>query len=117
MGDADQEIMVRTDVREWFTEVMRESFQQGGRAAAYEAGLYRSDWGFDPGEIKARTRLWYGGADETVPSSAGQWLADRMSGSDYTLWPRHGHFTWMVDDEAADAIVATTTASDWWSVA
>jgi pimeloyl-ACP methyl ester carboxylesterase len=50
MGHADQEVMARPEVREWFTELMRESFQQGGRAAAHEAGLYRRRWGFDPQE-------------------------------------------------------------------
>jgi pimeloyl-ACP methyl ester carboxylesterase len=111
MGHADQEVMARPEVREWFTELMRESFQQGGRAAAHEAGLYRRRWGFDPQEIRARTRLWYGGADQTVPSSTGRWLADRIPGSDYTLWPQHGHFSWMINDEAAGVIAATAGRS------
>jgi len=108
MGAADQAVMLRPEVREWFTEAMRESFEQGGRTASHEAGLYRRRWGFNPQHITAaKTRFWYGGADQTVPVSAGRWLADRVSGSDFTLWPQHGHFSWMIDDEAADAIAAT----------
>jgi pimeloyl-ACP methyl ester carboxylesterase len=107
MGAADQAVMLRPEVREWFTETMRESFEQGGRTASHEAGLYRRRWGFNPQQITAPTRFWYGGADQTVPASAGRWLADRVSGSDFTLWPQHGHFSWMIDDEAADAIAAT----------
>lgn len=107
MGPADREAMERGDVRAWFIEVMRESFQDGGRAAAHEAGLYRSGWGFNPQQVTNDTRLWYGGADETVPASAGEWLADRMNGSEYILWPQHGHFSWMVSDEAAHVVSAT----------
>jgi pimeloyl-ACP methyl ester carboxylesterase len=107
MGAADQEVMTRPQVRDWFTKVMRESFQQGGRAAAHEAGLYRRRWGFDPQQIRAKTRFWYGAADETVPASTGRWLADRIPRSDYSLWPQHGHFSWMTNDEAADVASAT----------
>jgi pimeloyl-ACP methyl ester carboxylesterase len=109
MGSADQEVMARPEVREWFTGVMRESFEQGGRAAAHEATLCRGRWGFDPQQVKAKTRLWYGGIDKTVPASAGRWLADRIPGSDYTLWPQHGHFSWMISDEAADVAAAAAT--------
>jgi len=107
MGAADRVVMERGEVRAWFTGVMRESFQGGGRAVAHEAGLYRGGWGFDPRQVDNETRFWYGGADETVPVSVGRWLADRMAGSEYTLWPRHGHFSWMVADEAADVTSAT----------
>lgn len=106
MGAADQQVIGRPEVRQWFTEVMREAFQQGGRAAAHEAGLLRGSWGFDPRQVSAETRYWYGAADETVPASAGRWLADRTPGSAYTLWPHHGHFTWMISDEAAEVVAA-----------
>jgi pimeloyl-ACP methyl ester carboxylesterase len=109
MGAADREVMERGEVRAWFTGVMRESFQEGGRAAAHEAGLYRGGWGFDPRQVNHETRFWYGGADETVPMSVGRWLADRMAQSEYTVWPRHGHFSWMIADEAADVVSSTAT--------
>jgi len=112
MGAADREVMARDEVREWFIEVMRESFQEGGRAAAHEAGLYRSGWGFDPQQVTNETRFWYGGADETVPASAGEWLADRMPGSEHTLWPQHGHFSWMISDEAANVVSVIATDSE-----
>jgi len=107
MGDADRSAMERPDMREWFVEMIRESIQQGGRTAAHEAGLYRQAWGFDPQQVTVETRLWYGGADKTVPASAGRWLADRIPGSDYVLWPEHGHLTWIIGDEAAEVVAAT----------
>ena len=107
MGDADRLAMARPEMRDWVIEMMRESLQQGGRAAAHEAGLYRQPWGFDPQQVTVPTHLWYGGADKTVPASAGRWLTNRLPGSDYVLWPEHGHFTWMLGDEAAEVIAAT----------
>jgi pimeloyl-ACP methyl ester carboxylesterase len=110
MGDADREAMERPEMQEWFFEMTREALQQGGGPAAYEAGLYRQPWGFDVQRVTAKTHLWYGGADKTVPAAAGRWLADRLPNSDYVLWPKHGHFTWMLGYEAAEVIATTAGA-------
>lgn len=107
MCDLDRAAMAHPEMRAWMVDMMKESLEQGGRAASYEAGLYRMAWGFKPEQVEVETRLWYGGADKTVPASAGQWLADRIPKSEYVLWPEHGHFTWMISDEAADVIDAT----------
>jgi pimeloyl-ACP methyl ester carboxylesterase len=107
MGDADREAMERPEMQEWFFDMTREALQQGGGPAAHEAGLYRQSWGFEVQRVTVKTHLWYGGADKTVPASAGRWLADRLPDSDYVLWPGHGHFTWMLGHEAAE-VVATT---------
>ncbi len=104
MSEPDREVLEQPDVRKWFTKMTREAFVQGGRGAATEAGLYRREWGFDPGDVSVPTRLWYGGADQTVPESAGRWLQDRMSDAELVVWPRHGHLSWMVTDEAAEVI-------------
>lgn len=104
MSGADRGAMEDPVLQKWFIDMTRESVQQGGRAAAHEAGLYRRPWGFDVGEVKAETHLWYGGADQTVPASAGRWMADRLPNSTYVLWPQHGHFTWMVGHEAAEVV-------------
>ena len=106
MGDVDREVLNRPDVRQWFIEMTREAFVQGGRGAAQEASLYRRSWGFDPAQVKVETHLWYAAADKTVPASAGRWLADRMLDPEIVVWPQHGHLSWMVADEAAD-VVAT----------
>ena len=104
LGEADQRAMEQADMRGGFTQVLRESLVQGGRAAAYEAGLYRQPWGFAVEDVPTDTWLWYGGADENVPASVGRWLADRLPRSHYTLWPEHGHLTWMTSDEVCDVV-------------
>lgn len=108
MGEADRLAMERPEMRDWMVDMMQESLAQGGRAATYEAGLYRTEWGFKPEEVELETQLWYGGADKTVPASAGLWLADRIPNSSYVVWPEHGHFTWMIGGEAADVVNAMT---------
>lgn len=102
MGEADRVALEQPETRSVFIETMRAAFAQGGRASAYEAGMYLRPWGFEPEKMTVETHLWYGGVDEMVPASAGQWLADRIPGSDFVLWPQHGHFTWENSPEAAD---------------
>ena len=107
MSEVDRSAFEQPDLREWFLEVTRESLQQGGRTAAHEAGLLRKPWGFDPQRVAVQSWLWYGGADETVPSSAGRWLADRLPNCEYVLWPEHGHISWMIGEEAASVVAVT----------
>ena len=106
MGDTDREAMAQPEMQQWFFAMTRESLGQGGGSAAHEAGLYRKPWGFEPEQVTVETRLWYGGADKTVPASAGLWLADLLPDSHYELWPEHGHFTWMLSHEAAEVVAA-----------
>jgi pimeloyl-ACP methyl ester carboxylesterase len=108
MGEADQRALEQTATRNSFIEMTRGAFTQGGSAATHEAGLYLQPWGFDPAHITVPTDLWYGGADELVPATAGQWLAERIPRSSYTIWPQHGHITWCDSDEAIDVFTAVT---------
>jgi len=110
MGDVDRALMARTEARAWFLAVAREAFVHGGRAAAYEAGLFALPWGFDIEAVAQPTTLWYGAADRNVPVSAGVWLACRLPRSELVVWPHHGHFTWATSDDAA-AVVATTAGA------
>lgn len=111
MGEADRDALADPAVRSRFLNMTRGAFAQGGKAATLEAGLYLKPWGFDPAQITVPTSLWYGGADDMVPASAGRWLADRISGSTYTHWPHHGHLTWCDSPETTDVFttIANTT--------
>lgn len=110
MGEADQAAMERPEVRAWFGGLFGEAVKQGGRAAAYEAGLYRKPWGFDVSQVETPTSLWYGGKDEHVPASVGRWLAERIPNSSYVLWSDHGHFTWAVGGEVAEVVATLAEA-------
>ncbi|NNC92687.1 MAG: alpha/beta hydrolase [Acidimicrobiia bacterium] len=106
MGGVDKDTMADPAARTWFLEMMRESLEQGGGPSAHEAGLYRKAWGFDLGEISTETLLQYGGADKTVPATAGRWLAEQLPLAHFTLMPEHGHFSWMPTEEAAKLVTA-----------
>ena len=105
----DQLVLSTPSARAWFTELVRDSLVRGGRAAGQEAGLYRQPWGFDPEHLDVSVRLWHGTADETVPDSAGRWLAERIPNATMVTWPRQGHFTWMVEQLAVEAVAWTAT--------
>lgn len=108
MSTTDQTALSPADTRTWFIETMRESFGNGGRTVAQEAGLYRQSWGFDLRDVRVRTQLWYGALDKTVPPSVGHWLSGRLPRSTSVEWPQHGHFTWMLTEEAADVVTSLT---------
>jgi pimeloyl-ACP methyl ester carboxylesterase len=107
MAPADQAALDTSAFRALFAEVTASSFVQGGRAVAQEAGLYREPWGFDLQRIDVDVRLWYGDADVTVPLEAGRWLAQQLPSSTLTVMPGHGHFTWMSEELAAEAVAWT----------
>ena len=109
LGSVDVPILQEPRTKDWFIRMLRETFKQGGKAAALEIGLYLQQWGFDPSEIETETYLWYGGRDETVPAPVGQWLAERIPNSTIEIWPEHGHFTWMLADEVASVVAALVT--------
>jgi pimeloyl-ACP methyl ester carboxylesterase len=104
MGEADREALADPTARAWFLEMTRESLRQGGGPSAYEAGLYRKAWGFEPAEISTETLLYYGGKDTTVPASVGHWLAERLPNAELQLMPEQGHFTWMLTEDVAGMI-------------
>lgn len=109
MGPADRAAMQRPEVREWFGALFAEAVRQGGRASAHEAGLLWKSWGFDLSGITVPTDLWYGGRDEHVPARVGRWLADRIPGARYEVWPEHGHFTWAMSDDIGRVISTITS--------
>jgi len=110
MSKADRDALAEPEVRSGFLNMTRGAFTQGAKAATHEAGLYLRPWGFDPEQITVPTSLWYGGRDDMVPASAGQWLADRVPGSTYTLWPEHGHLTWCNSPEAINVFTTVGNA-------
>lgn len=110
MSAPDQAMLALDDVREWFLSVAREALVGAGRGAAYEAGMYRQPWGFDLSRVAPETHLWYARADRNVPASVGEWLAHQIPTSRLVVWPHHGHYTWAMDDEAADVVGVTAGA-------
>ncbi|NNC75999.1 MAG: alpha/beta hydrolase, partial [Acidimicrobiia bacterium] len=108
LGEVDRPFLTDAARKDWFLRMMREALKQGGRPAAYDAGIYLDSWGLDVSAVTTETHLWYGGGDETVPAQVGEWLAGQLPNSNLVVWPEHGHFTWMASAQAAEAVAKTS---------
>ncbi|MEV6522532.1 alpha/beta hydrolase [Longispora sp. NPDC051575] len=53
--------------------------------------LFGEPWGFDPGTITHRVRMWHGALDTLVPAAHGRWLAERIPGAELTVREGAGH--------------------------
>jgi pimeloyl-ACP methyl ester carboxylesterase len=59
----DQEIGNQNEVREIFRKSFGEAFRNGGRGYTSELRLLCRDWGFSPGEVPMKIKLWHGRLD------------------------------------------------------
>jgi pimeloyl-ACP methyl ester carboxylesterase len=77
----------------WFGEVV------GPAIAAGPGGLIDDDlalvapWRFAPGDVVAPVLFIYGGRDKVIPSSHGEWLAERCPQAELWLRPDDGHIS------------------------
>lgn len=51
-----------------------------------------SPWGFEPGDITVRTRIWQGDEDTLVPRSWAERLSAAIPDSTLTMLPGEGHY-------------------------
>jgi pimeloyl-ACP methyl ester carboxylesterase len=58
---------------------------------AFDNLAWGTTWDVDVREVAARTLLWYGDADVACPVGHGQWYAERIRGSQLTVYPGEGH--------------------------
>jgi pimeloyl-ACP methyl ester carboxylesterase len=52
----------------------------------------RSDWGFDPAELRIPVTLWHGRGDRLVPLAHTLALVAAITGCEARVDPRGGHF-------------------------
>jgi pimeloyl-ACP methyl ester carboxylesterase len=90
---ADREVLSLPAVRLGLAAATREAFRQGGDGPALDLGLYRRDWGFDPGAIDIPVQLWHGELDDLLPPASGRWLAGRLPRCEARFIPAEGHFS------------------------
>ena len=61
-----------------------------GRLRLRHPAAGRGSWDLDPGDVLARTCLWYGADDDVCPPAHGQWYADHIEDSEMTIFTRGG---------------------------
>ena len=86
----------------WFLPVVSAALA-GGRGGLIDDDLAAvAPWGFEPRQIAAPTLLLHGRRDRVIPSSHGEWLAQRIAGSELHVTPDDGHIS--VLQSAASAL-------------
>lgn len=88
----DRAILERSEVREMLTAGWADANRQGVRAFAADSRVFALPWGFDVAEIRGTVRFWHGSADESIPLSMAQDLADAIPGATLEIVPGAGHF-------------------------
>lgn len=106
----DRAVAKRRDVREAFTEEIREALRPGGRAMAQDLALFARPWGFAPAEVGVvPVRLWHGDADTVVPVRIGRYFAREIPGCRATFVHGGGHL--MFIDYAGEIMEAVRDAA------
>lgn len=59
--------------------------------ACSSRGALLQPWGFEPGQVRARTLLIYGAEDHLVEPRHGRWWRSRLPDARYEEVPRVGH--------------------------
>jgi len=92
---ASYETMNKADRKEMALLDLGEATRQGlGRGPAQDGLLESGDWSFDPADINTDcvpVLLWHGTDDRDVPCCIGQWVAERIAGSQATFIPGENH--------------------------
>jgi pimeloyl-ACP methyl ester carboxylesterase len=71
--------------------MLHEAFRQGGTGLAADLAAVLSPWGFDLGQVAAKTLLLYGARDPVVGPRHGKWYQPRLPNARYEQSPDAGH--------------------------
>jgi pimeloyl-ACP methyl ester carboxylesterase len=91
MCAADQAVLAEPELRSRMIANSAELYRQGGRGMYDEALVLTKPWGFDPADLSVPVHIWQGGADETVPLSMAEHLAEVIPGATLKMYPEEGH--------------------------
>jgi pimeloyl-ACP methyl ester carboxylesterase len=93
LADADR--IVRTDPawRKMELDNVREAYQQGARAHAWEGRVLTQPWGFAVADVASQVHLWQGEADTLVPQTLGRFLAATLPNCVPAFLSGEGHLS------------------------
>lgn len=92
VSDADVETLERAGARERLARMLDEAFAHGvGGLAADVAGYTLRPWGFDLGDVYAKTLLLYGSDDPVAGPQHGKWYRQNLRRARYEQSPGRGH--------------------------
>jgi pimeloyl-ACP methyl ester carboxylesterase len=89
---SDEPSLGKAGVRDRLGEMLRAGFAQGTAGLAADiAGYCLQPWGFEPGDVEARTLLLYGSHDPVAGPAHGHWWRERLTGARLEVVPDVGH--------------------------
>ena len=80
LSDGDREIMARPALQERIKRLMQESYRTGVDGWVDDDLGFVHPWGFDVGDLKVPSMVWFGVHDTLVPATHGEWLASHIPG-------------------------------------
>jgi pimeloyl-ACP methyl ester carboxylesterase len=93
VGPGVDKMLVRApDVCHHLTETLRAGFERGVAGAVIDMQLFSRPWELALEQICARTRIWLGTEDRSVPQVAVYRLAERIQQAEFTRLQGQGHF-------------------------
>jgi pimeloyl-ACP methyl ester carboxylesterase len=98
LGEADQQVLRRPEIRKAFAEATAECFRQATDAATRDGIVYSRPWGFQVDAITCeKVFLWQGEQDGVMPASAASLLAEALPYCTATFYPNEGHLSAFVN--------------------
>jgi pimeloyl-ACP methyl ester carboxylesterase len=91
LPQADRQALSDPRLRGQIIRTASEAFRQGVRGTVHEVRICARPWGFDPADIKIPVRIWHGEQDTNAPVAMARRLAERIHGSDLTVYKGEGH--------------------------
>ncbi len=91
-GVADAQALASPGVKARLAGMLREAFRQGAAGMAADiAGFSLQPWGFEPGEVHAKTLLLYGASDPVAGHRHASWWHARLPNARVEMVPAAGH--------------------------
>jgi pimeloyl-ACP methyl ester carboxylesterase len=98
LGEADQQVLGRPEIRKAFAQATAECFRQATDAATKDGIVYSRPWGFQVEVITfEQVFLWQGEQDTVLPPAAAYLLAGALPHCTATFYPDEGHLSTFVN--------------------
>jgi pimeloyl-ACP methyl ester carboxylesterase len=91
MPPGDQRIFADAAVREMFQDDILHGSRHHMQGLFLDVVLFGRHWGFSLDEIVVPVHMWYGDADNIVPSAHGEHMAAILPDAVFRLRPEEGH--------------------------
>ena len=98
LGEADQQVLRRSEIRKAFAQANAECFRQATDAATKDGIVYSRPWGFQVEAISfEQVFLWQGEQDRVMPAAAAHLLAEALPHCTATFYSNEGHLSTFVN--------------------